>query len=161
VICDGRRCEEAGEFETTVAIRRTHRSNLDALTGNLKSGFVTCVCVHVDTAGTAKVANAGHLPPLLNGTELEMAGTLPMGILAGTDYEVTTVHMDDGDTLTFMSDGIVEARRSKDDQLFGFERLRVLLSEQPTTAQIARIAQDFGEEDDISVLQISRLPMSA
>jgi hypothetical protein len=33
VICDGSRCEEAGELETTVAIRRTHRSNLDALTG--------------------------------------------------------------------------------------------------------------------------------
>ena len=33
MICDGRRCEEAGKFETTVAIRRTHCSNLDALTG--------------------------------------------------------------------------------------------------------------------------------
>jgi hypothetical protein len=43
----------------------------------------------------------------------------------------------------------------------GFERLRLLLSEQPTTAQIARIAQQFGQEDDISVLQISRLPIPA
>ena len=33
MICDGRRCEEAGELETTMAIRRTHRSDLDALTG--------------------------------------------------------------------------------------------------------------------------------
>jgi hypothetical protein len=33
VICDGSRCEEAGELETTVAIRRTHPSNLDKLTG--------------------------------------------------------------------------------------------------------------------------------
>jgi hypothetical protein len=40
VICDGRRCEEAGEFETTVAIRCAHHSNLDALIG--KSGDASC-----------------------------------------------------------------------------------------------------------------------
>lgn len=33
VICDGSRCEEAGELDTAVAIRRTHHSNLDALAG--------------------------------------------------------------------------------------------------------------------------------
>ncbi len=131
------------------------------LTGNLKSGFVTCVCASVDMAGIAKVASAGHLPPLLNGTELEMAGTLPMGIVAATDYAAKTIHLKDGDTLTFMSDGIVEARRARDRELFGFERLKLLLSTQPGAAQIARIAQQFGQEDDISVLQITRLSIPA
>jgi hypothetical protein len=31
VIRDGRRCEEAGELEPTVAVRRAHHGNLDAL----------------------------------------------------------------------------------------------------------------------------------
>jgi hypothetical protein len=131
------------------------------LTGNLESGFVTCVCASVDTAGRAKVASAGHLPPLLNGTELEMTGSLPMGIVAATDYAAKTIHLKDGDTLTFMSDGIVEARRARDRELFGFERLKLLLSTQPGAAQIARMAQQFGQEDDISVLQITRLRIPA
>ena len=40
MICDGRRCEEAGEFETTVAIRSTHRGNLNTLTG--QAGDTSC-----------------------------------------------------------------------------------------------------------------------
>jgi serine phosphatase RsbU (regulator of sigma subunit) len=55
-----------------------------------------------------------------------------------------------------MSDGIVEARREKDGQLYGFERLAALLARRPSAEEIARTAQRFGQEDDVSVVQVTR-----
>ena len=60
--------------------------------------------------------------------------------------------------LTFLSDGVVEARDST-GSLFGFERTQAL-SSQPASA-IADAAQKFGQEDDITVLTLSRLPAVA
>jgi serine phosphatase RsbU (regulator of sigma subunit) len=56
-----------------------------------------------------------------------------------------------GDRLTFVSDGVVEAR-SKSGELFGFERTRQISCE-PAEA-IAKAAQRFGQEDDITVVTI-------
>jgi len=52
-----------------------------------------------------------------------------------------------------VTDGVVEAR-GKDGELFGFERT-LAISNSPAEA-IARAAQDFGQDDDISVIAITR-----
>jgi len=103
------------------------------------------------------VANAGHLPPWVNGREVAMDGALPLGMLALAEYEAQGVHLDDGDTLVLMSDGVVEARSAKNGELYGFDRLAALLTTRPTAEEIAKAAQNFGQEDDISVLEISRV----
>jgi hypothetical protein len=130
------------------------------LAGNLKSGFVTCICARIDDTGTVTVANAGHLPPWINGREAAMDGALPLGMLAGAEYEAQCFHLDDGDSLVLMSDGIVEARSGKDGELYGFDRLAALLAARPGAEEIARTAQRFGQEDDISVLEISRVSVA-
>jgi len=56
--------------------------------------------------------------------------------------------------LTLLTDGVVEAR-SKSGELFGFERT-ASISNQPAEA-IAFAAQRFGQDDDITVLTITRL----
>jgi serine phosphatase RsbU (regulator of sigma subunit) len=56
-----------------------------------------------------------------------------------------------GDRLTFVSDGVVEAR-SKSGELFGFDRTREI-SREPASA-IAQAAQSFGQEDDITVVTV-------
>jgi len=53
-----------------------------------------------------------------------------------------------------MTDGIVQAR-GKNGELFGFERTRAVAAE--SAEFIAQAAQDFGQEDDITVLTIARL----
>jgi len=126
------------------------------LTENKIGGFVTCICARVDAKGTVTVANAGHLPPWVNGEELAMPGALPLGMLDGFAYEESSFSLQDGDTLTLMSDGIVEARREKDGQLYGFERLAALLASRPSAEEIARTAQRFGQEDDVSVVQVTK-----
>ena len=39
-------------------------------------GFVTCLAVRVDLSGRVVLANAGHLPPWLNGNDLTVISIL-------------------------------------------------------------------------------------
>jgi hypothetical protein len=130
------------------------------LTGNMSSGFVTCICTRIDPGGDVTVANAGHLPPWVNGKEMAMEGALPLGLVADAEYETLSFRLEDGDSLVLMSDGVVEARGEKDRELYGFGRLAAMLATRPTAEEIARIAQRFGQEDDISVLEISRVAVA-
>jgi serine phosphatase RsbU (regulator of sigma subunit) len=60
-----------------------------------------------------------------------------------------------GDHVTFVSDGVVEARNAK-GELFGFDRMAALTI-QPAAA-IAAAAESWGQEDDITVLSLTRAP---
>jgi hypothetical protein len=117
-------------------------------------GFATSLCADLATDGTVVLANAGHLPPYCRGEEIAVPASLPLGAAGEStaSYEETRFHLEPGDTLTFLSDGVVEAR-SQSGELFGFERTR-RLSVQPAT-EIAEAAQRFGQEDDITVLQLT------
>jgi len=121
------------------------------LMGRSGGHFATCLVAEISPDGKMRIANAGHLPPYLNGREMDLEGSLPLGIVAEADYRVRTFTLKDGDRLTFMTDGVVEAtNRAK--ELFGFERTREI-SEQRAAA-IAEQAQKFGQEDDITVLGV-------
>ena len=141
--------------ETTSPAEILTRLNRE-LSGNLKSGFVTCICIKADRSGTVTIANAGHLPPWLNKDEVAMPGTLPLGITSAAQYTSQEIQLRNGDTLTLLSDGVVEARSEKDGALLGFPRLQSLFSRDSSAESIAREAQRFGQEDDISVLSIRR-----
>jgi len=101
------------------------------------------------------LANAGHLPPYLNGNEMQMEGALPLGAVAGTEFPLLHFQLGAGDTLMLMSDGVVEAQDAE-GKLFGFERIGGLLRGKITAAGLAAAAQSFGQEDDITVLTVAR-----
>lgn len=117
-------------------------------------GFATCLCAEIAPDGAVTLANAGHLAPYCEGREIPVPPALPLGI--GTPgeygYEETRFTLQPGDTLTFMSDGVVEAR-SSNGELFGFDRTCAISA--LTAAEIADRAQSFGQEDDITVLTVS------
>jgi serine phosphatase RsbU (regulator of sigma subunit) len=108
--------------------------------------------------GAATMANAGHLPPYLNGKELTMEGALPLGVTANAKFSVTHFQLAPGDRLMLMSDGVVEAQ-DKNGRLFGFDRVNTMLQKPITAAEVANAAQAFGQEDDISVLSVTRLAL--
>lgn len=125
-----------------------------ALFAHKHSGFVTCLAVRLDPSGSVTVANAGHLPLWLNGTELAFAGSLPLGVLASATPEQTVLEMRSGDRLTLLTDGVVEARDAQ-GVLFGFDRTRSLIREDSPLA-LAEAAIHHGQDDDLTVISILR-----
>jgi len=119
-----------------------------------ESGFITCICVRMSLQGSVTVANAGHLSPYRGGEEIEVDSGLPLGLAADAEYAETHLELAPGDTLTLLSDGVVEAM-NPEHQLLGFERVRAMSGE--SAHDIAAAAQVFGQEDDITVLTVRRM----
>jgi hypothetical protein len=115
----------------------------------------TCQILYIDADGNATLANAGQLPPYLNGKEMEIEGALPLGTIPDADHSVTSFTLHPGDSLILMSDGIVEAQDAHGN-LLGFDRITELLQSSTSATDIATAAQNFGQEDDILVLQVRR-----
>jgi hypothetical protein len=138
--------QSPGEIVAAMNQRMLARSN---------GGFTTCLVLRADMDGTLTVANAGHLPPYRNGEELPVPSGLPLGLLTEATYEEMRFELPPGDQLTFVSDGVVEARNVK-GELLGFERMAALSVKRAT--EIAEAAQSWGQEDDITVLTVARVP---
>jgi hypothetical protein len=128
-----------------------------SLAGQLRGGFVTCCVARIGADGDGLIANAGHLAPYADGCELEVANGLPLGIVPEVSYSDTAFAMKPGGRLTFLSDGVIEARNST-GELFGFERTAALAT--GSADDVAKAAQAFGQEDDITVLTLAFVPAS-
>jgi Stage II sporulation protein E (SpoIIE) len=137
--------------ETTTSPAELLRGLNRRTVGRTGGGFITCLCAYVTQGGEMTVANAGHLAPYLSGRELTVEGGLPLGIAVEATYCESEVQLEPGDSLTFLSDGVVEARNGE-GELFGFERTRDI--SESSVEEIAGAAQAFGQEDDITVLRL-------
>lgn len=122
--------------------------------GRTNDGFTTCLVLRVDQDGTLTAANAGHLPPYVNGKELHVESGLPLGLDATASYPESHFQLAATDQLTLLTDGVPEAR-SRTGELFGFERTQSIAT-QPAES-IVDAARHFGQEDDITVLTVARL----
>jgi len=118
-------------------------------------GFVTCSVALIDRDGAMTLVNAGNPAPYCNGEELTVTAGLPLGILTDASYEETCYKIAAGHRLTFVSDGVVEATNAN-GELYGFERTRAVSAQ--SAHHIAKEAESFGQEDDITVLSIMRTP---
>jgi Stage II sporulation protein E (SpoIIE) len=123
-----------------------------------RQAHATGLALRIAASGEATLANAGHLPPYINGELLSVEGTLPLGMIENPEFSVANFHLSEGDRLVLVSDGVVEATNSE-NLLFGFERVQDLLKEGTTAAAIAEIAERFGQQDDISVISVTRVPV--
>jgi serine phosphatase RsbU (regulator of sigma subunit) len=115
----------------------------------------TCLVMRIAADGAVTLANAGHLPPYLNGKAVEMEGALPLGVIENAEFTVTHFQLQENDRLVLASDGIVEAM-DEQGRLFGFARVQELLQTRLTAAELATHAQTFGQQDDISVIAVTR-----
>lgn len=92
--------------------------------------FVTCTIAVVDfRAGRLELTNAGHPPTyLIRGgevTEILLPGA-PLGAL-GNRYGRSTVDLQTGDCVVWLSDGLIEASNQRQEP-FGYERLAAVLA---------------------------------
>ncbi|MEI7772544.1 MAG: SpoIIE family protein phosphatase [Chloroflexales bacterium] len=124
------------------------------------------------------VANAGMIAPLLaraipnGGVEcsfVDVSG-LPIGTLMPACYPDVEVPLAPGDTMIFLSDGIVEAHNLS-DELYGFERLEALVVGLPQRLSVSEVVQHILDSvlafasgtdphDDITIL-VTRVSVDA
>jgi stage II sporulation SpoE-like protein len=147
-----------GAIRSAAQHDKSPRRMLEVLNDQLcerESASATCMIMRFSRDGEVELANAGQLPPYLNGAEMRIEGALPLGIVSGLDFPVTSFRLEPGDSLLIMSDGIAEAQNEQ-GELFGFARIEQMLRSASTTAEIASAAQKFGQTDDILVLRVQR-----
>ena len=126
------------------------------LIGRTSGGFATCVVLHVSATGEVAMANAGHLAPFLNGEEMSVAGSLPLGLIPGAEFEAVRFQLQQDDEITLYTDGVLEAQNAQ-AEIYGFERTAELMRSKPTVRAIAEAAKNFGQSDDISVVKLVRV----
>ena len=141
--------QSPGEILAAMNQRMLARSN---------GGFTTCLVLRVDPEGTVTAANAGHPAPYCDGAEKEIESGLPLGLSAQSNYPERTFTLSAGTQLTLVTDGVVEAR-GKGGELFGFARTEAISRE--NAEHIAQTAQEFGQDDDITVLTLSHAGVPA
>ncbi|HET7104810.1 MAG TPA: PP2C family protein-serine/threonine phosphatase [Terracidiphilus sp.] len=124
-----------------------------AVIGRTAGGFITACCARFYPGGRVLLANAGQISPYLDGRELQLENGFPLGVTEQATYAESEIQT--GGRLTFLSDGVVEARNPA-GELFGFERVAALAGNRAT--EIAAAAQRWGQEDDITVLSVARAP---
>jgi hypothetical protein len=130
------------------------------LYGRLQGGFATAVALRLDSDGTCTISCAGHPAPYVNDEELIFPGTLPLGVLPRATFEESQFQMGERDQLALYTDGLLEAR-SQNGDLYSFARLKTLFASRPTAEQAAEAAVNFGQDDDITVLTLTRVAASA
>jgi serine phosphatase RsbU (regulator of sigma subunit) len=145
---------------TALTLAESTRSPAEILTGlnrrlqgRSRGGFTTCLVLRADPNGTLTIANAGHIAPYLGGKELTLNNGFPLGLFAQSTYTEGIFELATGQQLTLLTDGVVEAR-DKAGALFGFDRSAAISSQ--SADQIAKTAELFGQDDDITVLTLER-----
>ncbi|MBS1804079.1 MAG: SpoIIE family protein phosphatase [Acidobacteria bacterium] len=137
--------QSPGEILTAMNFRMLNRS---------AGGFTTCLVVRVDRDGKLTIANAGHLAPYLDGHELAVYGGMPLGLEVTRSYAEVNFMLRSDEQLTMLTDGVVEAR-NRYGELYGFDRTAGIAMK--SAESIANVAREFGQEDDITVLTLSRI----
>ena len=145
------------------ALAEDHPGPADLLTllnrrlcGRLQGGFATCVILRLEGNSLCTVASAGHPSPFLNECELELPGALPLGISPLVNYDECHLNLKVGDHFSLYTDGLLEAR-NQSGELYSFGRLARLFATRPNAVQATQAAVNFGQDDDITVLTLTRL----
>jgi serine phosphatase RsbU (regulator of sigma subunit) len=133
---------------------------LGAMLRDTHPGVTATLCIaEIDDAGTARIANAGHLPPVLrdaDGTRLITEHGPLLGLRAGQPVPVVELPFGPGSVLLFASDGLVE-RRDEDIDI-GMGRLRAAVAEHEGDADSLcdHVLDDVGAGehsfDDVAIL---------
>ncbi|MFJ9456899.1 SpoIIE family protein phosphatase [Kitasatospora sp. NPDC101447] len=140
-------------------LAHTNRLLLDLDPGLLAS----CCLVRLTPAdGTARIARAGHMPPVLRHPDgraeaLYMAGGPLLGVDEGAEYPVGELRLRPGAVLALYTDGLVEDPAVAIDQ--GVDRLRAALARGPEGEGLEEAAERLLEEvgstrrvDDVALL---------
>ncbi|MFE0514349.1 SpoIIE family protein phosphatase [Streptomyces sp. NPDC058964] len=130
--------------------------------------FATCLYAEADlSTGVVQVVRAGHIDPLVRGTDgscrrVPVDGGLPLGLSAEfgrLEYPVSTLELDPGQTLLLCTDGLVEQPGADLDD--GMRALTALITSGPDDVRglanrLIQVAEARGGDDDVALLLLRR-----
>jgi serine phosphatase RsbU (regulator of sigma subunit) len=134
--------------------------------------FVTCLYAILDQeSGRRWRRRAGHDLPYRRragcseGAEELRATGMPLGLLPGMGYEEKEIVLEEGESVLFYSDGLVEAH-DPNREMFGFPRLQGLVGTHRSggsaligflLSELARFTgEGWEQEDDITLVTLQR-----
>ena len=148
-------------------LERVNEALLSRIPANM---FVTCFYAILELkSGQLAYANAGHDLPYVQcphrgeAEELRARG-MPLGLMPGMGYEEKEIVLDDGESVLFYSDGLVEAH-DPEGEMFGFPRLGALVAEHGEGEALVEYLMDelysfvgdgWEQEDDITLVALQR-----
>jgi serine phosphatase RsbU (regulator of sigma subunit) len=116
--------------ESNVSVREMMSIGNARLNSDVKKGMFVALLYGVlaPQKKTLTLSNAGQTQPLYCSVDsakaeyIETPGDrFPLGVIRDCDYQETTVQLQQGDTLVFYTDGIVEAMNDR-KEIYGFDR---------------------------------------
>ncbi|MGV9249887.1 SpoIIE family protein phosphatase [Streptomyces sp. NPDC003697] len=130
--------------------------------------FATCLYAEADlSTGVVQVVRAGHIDPLVRGTDgtcrrIAVEGGLPLGLSAefgSLEYPVSTLELDSGNTLVLCTDGLVEQPGADLDD--GIRELVSLVAGAPEDVhdladRLIDVAEEREGDDDVALLLLRR-----
>jgi serine phosphatase RsbU (regulator of sigma subunit) len=136
---------------------------------SLRNIFASLIYIEIsEKTGQLKYVNAGHLPPLLIGTNglKEMPkGDAALGLMKNVSYSENVLELNSGDFFFAYSDGLTEAR-NESGFFYGTERLKNLLAHpkncnakeigDAVIADLDKFVGDNSNNDDLSLLIVKR-----
>jgi sigma-B regulation protein RsbU (phosphoserine phosphatase) len=135
---------------------------------SLSPYFATLVGGRAGAAGLLEVLNAGHCPPLMVGAKevrrVEPSG-VPLGMSTNGDYRAEELNIDPGEVLVIYTDGLSEARNSRDEEygearviesLAGRTRLGARSLVQMCLDSLAKFLGNAPLGDDLTIMAIQR-----
>ena len=138
----------------------------------IEGRFVTFVLCVIDLkSGEMTIAIAGHMPIMIRKTDGsiiefgdEIVG-IPIGVMDGYPYDVTTRVIEPGETCVIYTDGVSEAMNPA-SELYGIDRLRDLMKAsvggqadalgKVILADVRKFANGRPQNDDITIMVFGR-----
>jgi len=133
-------------------------------TRDLGSKYATLVIALLQSDGALEYLNCAHVPPLIvtsGGQARRLSETnLPVGLLSQADYASAQTHLQPGDHLIIVTDGVTEAANSA-GEMFGDDRLMECARAETPIEQLLHSVQlfcgDRALDDDCTVLDLTFL----
>jgi serine phosphatase RsbU (regulator of sigma subunit) len=98
---------------------------------DLGAKYATLAIVCVKPDGQGEYLNCGHIPPFVSNTRGEVIrlreSNLPVGLIHNAEYRHAGFHLNSGDRIILVTDGVTEAESPEGD-FFGEERLERFVS---------------------------------
>ncbi len=127
---------------------------------HLGEKYATLIIARIRADGELEYVNCGHVPPLLITSQQVTRpahGNLPVGLLKDAAYESDRCHLNPGDRLVLVTDGVTEAENASGD-FFENERLEAVAAQSPSLQDIFSAVADFCAgtplTDDCTVVEL-------